>query len=519
MRRRIIVTALVLLLGACAPGFDGTPVATTTTAPVGSPQAEFEAARTLWASAGPDDYTFEFIDDCGECLPARRNPRRVAVLDGTVLAVDSENLLTVEEVFASIGQALDEGRDVQVTYDPQTGAPVDVQIDMDMRPVDGGTHWVFTDFTEFQPVGSAAELLEARRSWEALQLDDYQFVMRVDCGGCTEQGAFDVKVVDDRIVEVARLDRPGEFNNVTPVTIDRTFDDFEEWFTDREALIAQGILEVEIRVDPIMGYPRWVYVEAENPADSTEVFTGIVTMDLVSPYVPDDSPDSGDVIALQEARNLWEFTAIADYRYTMTVHCPCPEEFTGPFEITVRDQQVASATWKGNPLGPEQGPVYTIEQVFDLIQKTIEGGKDVEVVYDPESGYPANVVLDVEAVAVDGGLAFSISNLQPLGEPGIVAGRVLAGPTCPVQQDPPDPACADRPVNGAVLVVVDETGMEVARVTSNPDGFFEISLEPGTYRIEPRPVEGLLGTAPPFELDVISGFSDQVTVSYDTGIR
>jgi hypothetical protein len=517
MRRLIAFIGTAIALTACAPGYDA--ATTTTTVLDGSPAAQLAAAEARWATVGPADYTFEFTNDCGECDPTQQTPRRIAVLDGTVLAVETDTLPTVEEVFASIGEALEAGRQVQVTYDSATGAPLDVQIDMHQRPVDGGTHWILTDFTQFRPVDSAAELEDARRTWDALGLDSYQFLLNVDCDACDEEGAFDVKVVDDRIVEAVRLTDPGEISNVTPVTINQTFEDFEEWFTEQDGLIDQGILEVDIRVDPIMGYPRWVYVKAQDPSDSTELFEAIVTMDLVARYEPDDSPDPDDLAALREAGNRWEFTAITDYRYTLTFHCMCTEEYSGPFEVTVRDRQVVAATWKGNPIQPNHGPVYTIEQVFELIEQTVEDGVDVEVAYDPDSGHPTNVILDVEAVAVDGGMAFSIANLHPLGEPGVVAGRVLAGPTCPVQQDPPDPDCADRPVEGAVLVVLSQTGTEVARATSNDNGYVEVALEPGTYRFEPQAVEGLLGTGAPFELDLAAGDFFEVTILYDTGIR
>ena len=92
-----------------------------------------------------------------------------------------------------------------------------------------------------------------------------------------------------------------------------------------------------MRVDPIMGYPRWVYVKAQNPDDPTDLFTAVVTMDLVAPYEPKKSstePDSDDRITLEDARNLWAFTGISHYRYTLTIHCMCPEAYAGPFEIT-----------------------------------------------------------------------------------------------------------------------------------------------------------------------------------------
>lgn len=98
-------------------------------------------------------------------------------------------------------------------------------------------------------------------------------------------------------------------------------------------------------------------------------------------------------------------------------------------------------------------------------------------------------------------------------------GIVTAGPTCPVVTEPPDPACADRPVAGAVLVVQDASGAEVARVTSAADGTFVLELAPGAYRLVAQPVEGLMGTPGPMEFGVEEGPLSELTVSYDTGIR
>lgn len=101
----------------------------------------------------------------------------------------------------------------------------------------------------------------------------------------------------------------------------------------------------------------------------------------------------------------------------------------------------------------------------------------------------------------------------------VASGLVHAGPTCPVVQIPPDPACADRPVEDAVLVIQDASGREVARVSTGDDGTFLVTLPPGTYTLVPQPVEGLMGTSPEQTIVVIDGPVDGIDVAYDTGIR
>ena len=106
--------------------------------------------------------------------------------------------------------------------------------------------------------------------------------------------------------------------------------------------------------------------------------------------------------------------------------------------------------------------------------------------------------------------------------PGAVAvqGTATAGPTCPVVTNPPNPACAERPVAGAVLVFSNAAGKEVARATSSADGTFRVTLDPGSYRLTAQPVQGLMGTPAPLDVEVVAGVPiSDLQVSYDTGIR
>jgi hypothetical protein len=107
------------------------------------------------------------------------------------------------------------------------------------------------------------------------------------------------------------------------------------------------------------------------------------------------------------------------------------------------------------------------------------------------------------------------------GGPWIV-GRAVAGPVCPVERVPPDPACAARPVAGAVIIVRDAAGTEVARAMTAADGTFLVGVPGGgSWTVEPQPVEGLMGTAPVILVQVAGAPSSWVAadVAYDTGIR
>jgi hypothetical protein len=123
------------------------------------------------------------------------------------------------------------------------------------------------------------------------------------------------------------------------------------------------------------------------------------------------------------------------------------------------------------------------------------------------------------AVARNGGVELTKEEGDPLPGATGVHGTVTASPTCPVETIPADPACAPRPVAGAVLVITDAAGREVKRVTSAPDGSFSVELPPGVYGVGALAVEGLMATPAPMEVEVEAGQPTELQVSYDTGIR
>lgn len=124
------------------------------------------------------------------------------------------------------------------------------------------------------------------------------------------------------------------------------------------------------------------------------------------------------------------------------------------------------------------------------------------------------------AVGRDGGAELINEEGDALPDATGAQGAVTAGPTCPVERNPPDPACADRPLAGAVLVFSDDAGREVARVSSGADGTFAVELAPGSYHLTVEPLDGLMGTPGPIDFEVEAGQPAVVLqVSYDTGIR
>lgn len=107
------------------------------------------------------------------------------------------------------------------------------------------------------------------------------------------------------------------------------------------------------------------------------------------------------------------------------------------------------------------------------------------------------------------------------GPAPVITGVVTAGPVCPVEANPPDPACAPRPVAGAVIVATNDEGDEVGRTLSGDDGAYELVVgQTGTLTVTGQPVEGLMGTPEPQQV-TLTGDVRRATLdlAYDTGIR
>jgi hypothetical protein len=96
---------------------------------------------------------------------------------------------------------------------------------------------------------------------------------------------------------------------------------------------------------------------------------------------------------------------------------------------------------------------------------------------------------------------------------------LTAGPTCPVVRDPPDPACAPRPVANGQIDVYDVSGNLVASGRSGVDGIASAQPPAGAYFAVAAAVEGLMGQPEPLAFAALGGDTVAVTFTYDTGIR
>jgi hypothetical protein len=117
-------------------------------------------------------------------------------------------------------------------------------------------------------------------------------------------------------------------------------------------------------------------------------------------------------------------------------------------------------------------------------------------------------------VAACGQAAPSASS-APLGVADVT---LTAGPVCPVEQNPPDPNCAPRPVADREILVVTADGREVARGRSDAQGRLRFTVPYGSYLLHAAAFEGF--PSPPSDEPITVGAAPvAVSLDFDTGIR
>lgn len=104
---------------------------------------------------------------------------------------------------------------------------------------------------------------------------------------------------------------------------------------------------------------------------------------------------------------------------------------------------------------------------------------------------------------------------------GVLEMRVVAGPVCPVETEPPDPSCDPRPVEGARILVQPGDGRDivVGEGVSDDAGIVRLSLPAGEYVVVGLDAEGLFGSPDPVRATVVADDTTVITLGYDTGIR
>jgi heat shock protein HslJ len=122
-----------------------------------------------------------------------------------------------------------------------------------------------------------------------------------------------------------------------------------------------------------------------------------------------------DLSLLQSAKTKWESQSGQFYTIQSQRICECVPEMTSLMTISVSDDFVLSAfnLDSNTVISKEiQQEVKTVDSLFALIETAIADGVTIEVTYNEEFGYPETAKIDLEELAVDGGLFITLSDLE-----------------------------------------------------------------------------------------------------------
>ena len=117
-----------------------------------------------------------------------------------------------------------------------------------------------------------------------------------------------------------------------------------------------------------------------------------------------------------------------------------------------------------------------------------------------------------------GGTGGALQGTSTATPSGTVNGVVVAGPTCPVERA--DQPCPPKPVPDRLVLIETAGGTVVARVTTDQNGQFTVTLPPGTYDLKVPPGSSLYPVQrTESKVTVVAGQTVHVQIELDSGIR
>jgi len=248
-------------------------------------------------------------------------------------------------------------------------------------------------------------LMEARAAWLANRPGSYAMTYRISCE--CDGGPWVIQVAGGETVMAARVGvEPGR---------EAPYGSVEAIFAEIEATLDGGEFPVDVEYYGEFGYPRsYIFNEPELPVDGGFILT-------VTEFEPDPTPvDSQPRRQFEAALGMWRAADLSDYDYSFTRGCFCPEEFVGPYAVTVLENRVAAASFQGTDLfdidileiGRYEEIVKTVDDVFAEIELALREADSFTAEYHPVLGYPTSVYIDWIANAADEEVGYTIRNLR-----------------------------------------------------------------------------------------------------------
>ena len=114
----------------------------------------------------------------------------------------------------------------------------------------------------------------------------------------------------------------------------------------------------------------------------------------------------------EQAKRLWETSAIESYTITQRISCFCIESYTRPRQIQVRNGSITQVD--GAAYDPEQDShLFTVQAFFAFVEESLlRNPHSFTFAFDPTYGFPTETYFDFEEMIADDEIGYYFSAFE-----------------------------------------------------------------------------------------------------------
>jgi heat shock protein HslJ len=379
--------------------------------------ASFQTAKTKWDSLSGQFYTIQTQNFCF-CTTEMSAQMKISVSDDLVLSavdIDSdefiskdiqEEIKTVDNLFSLIEKAIADNVSIEVIYNEEFGYPETAKINLEQLAADGGLHITLSNLEVKNSLLALDDVTWILESFDSIAgpqpvLANTRISLSIDMQNMQVNG------VDSCNNYTGDLDVDTTNNNMTISNVFRT---------EIACFEPENVMEQEQRYFATL---REIQFFTFDNTTLNMVVGGDAGLNFVAEQHIVDEPKienpSNDLVLFLSAKDRWDSLSGQYYTIQSQRSCECEDEVAAQMEISVLDNSVLSAIdiVSGEAISTEiQKEIITVDSLFALIEKAIADGIPIEVTYNALYGYPETAKIDLEQLAVDGGLHINLSNLE-----------------------------------------------------------------------------------------------------------
>ena len=247
-------------------------------------QYYLDIASATWELEYYSDYTFNYSLDC-LCVPDLQNidvvieeGEVVSATDMNSLSLPTDDLLsipTVNELFIYIQEWIDtEADQLDVTFDQNTGFPLQVQVTADSTMSDGTLNHVLTHFSPDMLISNQNKRSANQQIWLGKSDGTYDYSIEMEVNG--EFRRYRVSVVNDVAVSGYYYNDNGKID-IDP-NVELPYPTIEDYFQLVQNSVDTNADIVWVNYNEIAGYPESIVIDPDEEEEGDELEYQILSL-------------------------------------------------------------------------------------------------------------------------------------------------------------------------------------------------------------------------------------------------